>query len=160
MYCRQSVYTYTCTSHGHCILTPVLPTVTVCIHLYCPVTVYSHMHSPRSQYTHTCAAHSHCILTPVLPTVTVYSHLYCPQSHSMLASVLPSHCILIPVLPTVSVYLYMYCPQSLYTYTCTAHSHCILTPDQHSDRPVLVTAFRLTAVQPRVVAADRLDVVN
>ena len=128
MYCRQSVYTYTCTSHGHCILTPVLPTVTVCIHLYCPVTVYSHMHSPRSQYTHTCAAHSHCILTPVLPTVTVYSHLYFPQSLYTHTCTAHSLTVCLHLYCPVTVYLYLYCPQSLYIYTCTAHSHCIRTP--------------------------------
>ena len=94
---------------------------------------------------HTCTAHSHCILTP--QTCTAHSH-----------------CILTPLTCTAqSPYTYtshLYCPNT-YTSHLTAHSHCIiLTPDQHSDRPVLGSAFHLTAVQPRVTAADRPDVVN
>ena len=122
------------------LLTPALPTVTVYVHLtpvLPTVTVYLH-------------------ITPVLPTVTVYLHLK-------------------PALPTVTVYLHLShvlpSHRILTPHTCTAliltpHTSpptvtiFILTPDQHSDRPVLVSAFHLTAVQPRVTAADRLDVVN
>ena len=147
----------TCSAHSHCIRTHGTCTAhTHCIRTHDTCTAQSHC----KRIPGTCTVQSHCIFTPVLPTVTAYFRLYCP-----------SHYILKSVLPTVTGYVHLYCPQSLYTDTCTADSHCILTPvppshciiltpDQHSDRPVLVTAFHLTAVQPRVTAADRLDVVN
>ena len=124
----------------------ILTTDTCTAHSHCirtPHTCTSHSHCILTH--HTCAAHSHCILTP--QTCTAHSH-----------------CILTPLTCTAqSPYTYtshLYCPYTYTTYL-TAHSHyIILTPDQHSDRPVLVSAFHLTAVQPRVTAADRLDVVN
>ena len=123
-------------------MAPVLPTVTVYLHLT-PVLptfiVYFHLHCPQSWYTFTCTAHSRCIFTPVLPTVTAYFHLYCPQSLYTDTCTAHSHWLRTPVLPTSTVYWYLHCRQSLHTYTCTAQSLYHTTPDQHSDRPVLVS---------------------
>ena len=131
MYCPQPLYTYTCTAQS----------------------LYTYTCTAQRLYTHTCTVHRHTH-TPV--------HLYCP--YCLRTPVLPSPCILTPVLPTVPVYVHLYCPVFVYLYLYCLQSlpvHCIiLTPDQHSDRPMLVSAFHLTAVQPRVTAADRLDVVN
>ena len=127
----------TCTAPNHCILTPDTCTA----HIHCIVT------------PHSCTSNSHCILTPVLPTVAVYFQL---------TPVLPTVTVYLHPTPVLPLYLHLtpHRPQSLCTYTCAAHNHCVLTPDQQSDRPVLVTAFHLTAVQPRVTAADRPDVVK
>ena len=201
LYCPQSLLTYTCTAHSHCILTPIVPqslytytcsTHTVYVHLYCPVTVYLHMYCPQPLYTYTCTAQS--LYTYTCTAQRLYTHTCTVHRHTHTHQyTCTAHTVYVHLYCPVPVYLHLCCPQSLYTYTCiaqslytytcTASSHCILiptlptvtasiltavppvhciilTPDQHSDRPVLVSAFHLTAVQPRVTAADRSDVVN